>query len=238
MEWFTCTSWGAYLDKPIEYVPSKLIFLGGHVSLTRGSAHSEGLIEVVKHLRDCVHCQTSLEPVAKARSVPGPTLPLIVVVHTGHVDHAHAAPADVAPDLVLFVEAVLTRRGGQLVSEHVPRTLAPPQVHHGLAPPPPGAGDGARDAGQARDGDGQGQRPTAPQKSLLRSFLSRLHAFILSLSAKAQLLPTKEWPGQSLPHNSIFHSMHTCVLFQITKVLHEQILGSIILRVSRSTDIH
>ena len=60
----------------------------------------------------------------------------MVVVDAGHIDDAHTAPANVAHDLVLLVEAVLAGRGGQLVSEHVPGALTPPQADHGLAPLP------------------------------------------------------------------------------------------------------
>ena len=172
----------------MHYVPSKLIFLSSHVSLTRGSSHSEGLIEVVEHLRHCAYSQTSLEPVAEARSVAVAILGLVVVVDAGHVDDADAPHAQVAHDLVLLVEASLTpEAAGQLVSEHVPGALTPPQAHHGLAPLAPG---GARHdgEGEARDRDGQGQRPTASQKSLLRSFLPRrLHAYLIRRLNSCQL---------------------------------------------------
>ena len=101
----------------------------------------------------------------------------MVVVDAGHINDAHTAPANVAHDLVLLVEAVLAGRGGQLVSEHVPGALTPPQADHGLAPLPPRPG-------QAGDGDGQGQRPTATQKFLPRSFLPSLHAYLISVGRK------------------------------------------------------
>ena len=127
----------------------------------------------------------------------------------GHIDHTPVATANVTDDLVLLVETVLTRRGSQLMPEHVPGALAPPQTDHGLTPLPPGAAHGARHAGQAGDGDGQGQRPTASQKSLLRCFLSRLHVYLISVrkgSTLANYRVTREVTSSEQQH---YHtSMH------------------------------